>query len=35
MKFTVIKNKLAEAFKVGTVVYNWSEGFDSFQKLQI
>lgn len=33
MKFTVIKNKLAEAFKVGTVVYNWSEGFDSFSEI--
>jgi|688.fasta_scaffold50480_8 recombination protein RecA len=33
MKFTIIKNKLAEAFKVGTVVYNWSEGFDSFSEI--
>lgn len=28
MKFTVIKNKLAPPFKVGTVVYKWNKGFD-------
>lgn len=28
MKFTIIKNKLAEPFKVGTVVYKWGLGFD-------
>lgn len=33
MKFTVIKNKLAPAFKVGTVVYNWHTGFDLFSEM--
>lgn len=33
MKFTVIKNKLAPAFKVGTVVYNWNTGFDLFSEI--
>ncbi len=33
MKFTVIKNKLAPAFKVGTVVYSWDHGFDSFSEI--
>lgn len=33
MKFTVIKNKLAPAFKVGTVVYNWKTGFDLFSEI--
>jgi recombination protein RecA len=33
MKFTVIKNKLAPAFKVGTVVYNWKTGFDLFSEM--
>lgn len=28
MKFTVIKNKMAAPFKVGTVVYKWDSGFD-------
>lgn len=28
MKFTIIKNKLAAPFKVGTVVYKWGVGFD-------
>lgn len=28
MKFTVIKNKMAAPFKVGTVVYKWNQGFD-------
>lgn len=33
MKFTIIKNKLAEAFKVGTVVYSWENGFDLFSEM--
>jgi recombination protein RecA len=33
MKFTIIKNKLAPAFKVGTVVYNWNNGFDLFSEI--
>lgn len=33
MKFTVIKNKLASPFKVGTVVYNWNTGFDVFSEI--
>jgi recombination protein RecA len=33
MKFTIIKNKLAPAFKVGTVVYNWNMGFDLFSEI--
>ncbi len=28
VKFTVIKNKMAAPFKVGTVVYKWETGFD-------
>lgn len=28
MKFTIIKNKMAAPFKVGTVVYKWNCGFD-------
>ena len=32
MKFTIIKNKLAKAFKVGTVVYKWGVGFDAFSE---
>lgn len=28
MKFTIIKNKMAAPFKVGTVVYKWNKGFD-------
>jgi len=28
IKFTVIKNKMAAPFKVGTVVYKWETGFD-------
>ena len=28
MKFTIIKNKMAAPFKVGTVVYKWDYGFD-------
>lgn len=33
MKFTIIKNKMAEPFKVGTVVYKWSKGFDFFSEV--
>jgi recombination protein RecA len=33
MKFTVIKNKLAAPFKVGTIVYNWETGFDLFSEI--
>lgn len=33
MKFTVIKNKLAPAFKVGTIIYNWDTGFDLFSEV--
>ena len=33
MKFTVIKNKMAPPFKVGTVVYKWGEGFDFFSEV--
>lgn len=33
MKFTVIKNKMAPAFKVGTIVYNWNTGFDLFSEM--
>jgi recombination protein RecA len=28
MKFTIIKNKLAVPYKVGTVIYKWGKGFD-------
>lgn len=28
MKFTIIKNKLAPPFKIGTIVYKWGVGFD-------
>ena len=28
MKFTIIKNKLASPYGVGTVVYKWGKGFD-------
>lgn len=28
MKFTIIKNKMAPPFKVGTVIYKWEKGFD-------
>lgn len=28
MKFTIIKNKMAPPFKVGTIVYKWGVGFD-------
>lgn len=33
MKFTVIKNKMAAPFKVGTVVYKWATGFDFFSEV--
>lgn len=33
MKFTIIKNKLAAPFKVGTVVYRWNIGFDPFSEI--
>lgn len=29
MKFHFIKNKLAEPFKIGSIVYNWIGGFDT------
>lgn len=33
MKFTIIKNKMAAPFKVGTVVYKWNKGFDFFSEV--
>lgn len=33
VKFTIIKNKLAAPFKVGTVVYKWGVGFDFFSEV--
>jgi len=33
MKFTIIKNKLAPPFKVGTIIYNWDNGFDLFSEV--
>lgn len=33
MKFTIIKNKMAPPFKVGTVIYKWNEGFDFFSEV--
>lgn len=33
MKFTVIKNKLAAPFKVGTIIYHWENGFDLFSEI--
>lgn len=33
MKFTIIKNKLAPAFKVGTIIFNWETGFDLFSEV--
>jgi recombination protein RecA len=33
MKFTVIKNKMAAPFKVGTVVFKWNSGFDFFSEV--
>lgn len=33
MKFTIIKNKMAPPFKVGTVIYKWDKGFDFFSEV--
>lgn len=33
MKFTIIKNKLSAPFKVGTIIYNWENGFDLFSEV--
>lgn len=33
MKFTIIKNKMAPPFKVGTVIYKWGKGFDFFSEV--
>lgn len=33
MKFTIIKNKMAAPFKVGTIIYNWETGFDLFSEV--
>lgn len=33
MKFTIIKNKLAAPYKVGTVVFKWNKGFDYIGEL--
>lgn len=33
MKFTIIKNKMAPPFKIGTVVYKWGVGFDFFSEV--
>lgn len=33
MKFTIIKNKMASPFKVGTIIYKWNEGFDLFSEM--
>jgi recombination protein RecA len=33
MKFTVIKNKMAPPFKVGTVIYKWNSVFDFFSEV--
>jgi len=33
MKFTIIKNKMAPPFKVGTVIYKWGQGFDFFSEV--
>lgn len=33
MKFTVIKNKMAAPFKVGTIIYKWDKGFDFFSEV--
>lgn len=33
MKFTIIKNKMAPPFKIGTVVYKWGIGFDFFSEV--
>lgn len=33
MKFTIIKNKMSAPFKVGTIIYNWENGFDLFSEI--
>ena len=33
IKYTIIKNKMAPPFKVGTIVYNWETGFDLFSEI--
>lgn len=33
VKFTIMKNKMAVPFKVGTVVYKWGIGFDFFSEI--
>lgn len=33
MKFTIIKNKMAAPFKIGTIIYKWDEGFDLFSEV--
>ena len=33
IKFTVIKNKMDEPYRVGTVVYKWGVGFDFFSEV--
>lgn len=33
MKFTIIKNKMAPPFKVGTIIYKWDTGFDFFSEV--
>jgi recombination protein RecA len=33
MKFTIIKNKMAAPYKVGTVIYKWNKGFDFFSEV--
>lgn len=33
MKFTIIKNKMASPFKVGTIIYKWGKGFDFFSEV--
>lgn len=33
MKFTIIKNKMAAPFKVGTIIYKWNYGFDFFSEI--
>lgn len=33
IKFTIIKNKMAEPFKVSTIVFKWGKGFDFFSEV--
>ena len=33
MRFSIIKNKMAPPYKVGTVVYKWGKGFDFFSEV--